>query len=401
LQELAQSICTLQLPEAEAKGIVCLIHFDEALYTPVYTDAYLLRRILSNLISNAIKYTQAGQIEVRFETGARTAPDSLPLIITIADTGIGMDKDLLEQLFEPFIQAQSHRYQSTGLGLAIVKGIVDSMQGQIRVASKPGLGSSFVIELQLATSPQPLAVAADNAESVTLDLTGIRILVVDDSPINQRLLQVLLEMQGATIKTCATGQAALDAMQADAIDIILLDIHLPDSQGVELSQQLHAVPGCASIPIIALTADMIAMENMRNVSPHIQQWLGKPFDETELLQAIASALQLSLTARSDNSADSQLGQDDDRQVKLLAMRQELRAQLQQELPAAIAELHAQLSTNARDAFAAGLHRLKGAAAVARHQRLHDALAEVEEQLSKNADSATLLIQLEQLRLLLD
>ena len=376
LQQFAEGICALLLPPMNAQGVLCSMHFADALKQPVYTDAYLLNRILINLLSNAVKYTHQGQIELRLDIVPGKTPNSQRLIMTVADTGIGMDDSLLAQLFEPFVQGKEQHQQGSGLGLAITKRMVNLLHGTIRVASKKGVGTTFVVDVPLSTIPVEQDTDASDAPLISVDLSDKKILVVDDSSVNQELLRALLGLHDAEVMTAATAAEALGMLQRQQIDLVLLDMHLPDMQGAPLSQQIVRLPGYADVPMIALTADVVSMESLRSQAPHIRQWLGKPFDENALLQSIGMAL---------GQFPTRGIEDQQRSAIMADVRQELRLRLEEELPAAQSELEQLLANASLDAFSERLHRLKGAAAVARHHSLHALLVELEDLLKVQFD----------------
>lgn len=221
-------------------------------------DAARLRQIVGNLIGNAVKFTDAGGIKVALEIRPQDAGQA-GLVLSVADSGIGMSPEQLERLFTPFTQADrsiAGRFGGTGLGLSICRQLVVAMGGTLSVESLPGVGSTFTVRLGL-----PVAEAAEHPVDVgsaepAPDLDGLEVLVVDDNAINRTVVATLLEPLGCRVSTAEDGERAIDHLARHRSDLVLLDIHMPGLSGVETLEIIRRRGlTAASTPIIALTAD--------------------------------------------------------------------------------------------------------------------------------------------------
>jgi signal transduction histidine kinase/AmiR/NasT family two-component response regulator len=276
---------------AEDKGLTLSVAVDPALPERLAGDPVRLRQVLSNLVSNAIKFTPAGAVSAHVRWLGEAGVE-----IEIADTGIGMDDGAVGRLFTRFAQADAsttRRFGGTGLGLAICKGLVERMGGDIRVASAPGVGSRFTVTLPLhAAVAQDPATHTEEARSRPLS-----ILVAEDNAINQKLIRILLDHAGHAVTIVPDGAQAVAAVMAACPDVVLMDRHMPGMDGIEATRAIRTLPGpAARVPIIALTAsaDPAAMTACRlaGVDDHVT----KPIEPAVLFGAIAAVLAKRQTA---------------------------------------------------------------------------------------------------------
>jgi len=245
LNELILSSCRDWLPAAQAKQLRLQSSIPaETIW--LRTDQFKLQRVISNLISNAIKFTETGSVRLAVELLEQTA-DDYRIRFSVTDTGIGIPESFRAKMFEPFSQADqgiSRRYGGTGLGLALSKRIIELMRGELAFESTPGHGTRFWFELSLKRTT-----ATDTAtEAVPTDIVrGKRILVADDNASNLVLLKELLELDQHEVTTCTSGMAALETLAKRDFDLLLLDYNLGDMDGVRVLQtyrfgRLHPVP---------------------------------------------------------------------------------------------------------------------------------------------------------------
>ena len=251
---VAGDVIDLVLPSAEAKGLELVIRIDPGLPRHVVGDPGRIRQILLNLVSNAIKFTERGHVLIEM-TGRRLETDA-GLRIAVTDTGIGIGEASRTRLFTEFSQADAsttRKYGGTGLGLAISKRLVELMGGRIGVESTPGAGSTFWFELQLPLAPIPAA------EPPASDLSGLRVLIVDDSAINRTGLQRQAEGWGMRASTAVDGRDALARLRGaaaagEAFDIGIVDFHMPQMDGVELARRIRADARIGAVRLLLLTS---------------------------------------------------------------------------------------------------------------------------------------------------
>ena len=251
---VAGDVIDLVLPAAEAKALELVVRIDPGLPRHVVGDPGRIRQIMLNLVSNAIKFTERGHVLIEM-TGRRLETDAA-LRIAVTDTGIGFGEQTRTRLFTEFSQADAsttRKYGGTGLGLAISKRLVELMGGRIGVESTPGAGSTFWFELRLPLAPIPAA------EPSASDLSGLRVLIVDDSAINRTGLQRQAEGWGMRASTAGDGHDALARLRGaaaagEAFDIGIVDFHMPGMDGVELARRIRADATIGAVRLLLLTS---------------------------------------------------------------------------------------------------------------------------------------------------
>ena len=270
-------------PQADAKGLTLDFHAEDNLPAHVRLDPDRLRQILLNLVSNAMKFTAEGgvRVSVRFD------PAVEQLHVAVQDTGPGLDEDEQAKLFQRFSQVDASRTRNhggTGLGLAICKGLAEAMGGGIGVESARGAGSTFAFSV---AAPRAQAHEVERAErALLLDATGARILVVDDNAANRELARTVLEMVGADVSEAASGEAALEIAQAQAFDLILLDIRMPGMDGPAVLAALRSADGPnMNIPVLAFTADA-DLAWLSEGEVRFDDIVRKPIEAASLIQAV-------------------------------------------------------------------------------------------------------------------
>jgi len=255
-------------------------------------DALRLQQVLVNLVGNAVKFTETGTVTITIDVDAIDAPD-ITLQMAVRDTGIGIGEDQQHRLFESFEQAETsttRRYGGTGLGLTICKRLVEVMGGDITVESEQGVGSCFTFHTRMKF-PEAATSAPEQAKkrrpSVTM-LHGRRILVAEDNPINQQLALEFLQRGGAQIDIAETGREAVARATAEEYDVILMDIHMPQLDGIEATRILREQG--LTLPIIAVSADALSTSKAAAFEAGCDAYITKPIDFDLLLNEIASML---------------------------------------------------------------------------------------------------------------
>ncbi len=286
-------------PLATAKGLQFDVFVDDALPARYLGDPTRIRQIAANLVGNAIKFTNHGEITLEVYLRDDADPDS-PIAIGVSDTGIGMTDEQRATLFRPFTQADTsitRRYGGTGLGLALTKQLTQMMAGAIDVKSEPGHGSTFVVTLPLkpATGEQIAATqAAAQADETALPAVAARVLVVDDHPVNRKLLQGQLVTLGYAADAAEEGAAALRRCTDTRYDLVMTDLNMPGMDGYTLSRVLRAQ--YPDLPVVAVTAHASAAEHARCAEAGIVAVLVKPvlletIDRTVRRHAYAASAQ--------------------------------------------------------------------------------------------------------------
>jgi signal transduction histidine kinase/CheY-like chemotaxis protein/HPt (histidine-containing phosphotransfer) domain-containing protein len=295
---LVETISVLRVRAAE-KGLYLNLRWEGRMPATIETDAFRLRQLLVNLLGNAIKFTREGGVSVTARLLANPARPQLE--IAVADTGVGIASDKLEDIFNPFVQADNsvtREFGGTGLGLAICRRVMQALGGTIRVESELGKGSTFTVTLD--TGPLgdvPLldpvvsdAVAADrpSLQPAVVALPPARVLLAEDGSINRKLIGLILSRAGLAVTTAENGQHAVELTEAQAFDVILMDMQMPIMDGYTAAAVLRH-RGLA-VPIIALTAHAMKGDEEKCRRAGCSGYLAKPVNPDRLLRAVADAL---------------------------------------------------------------------------------------------------------------
>ena len=294
LADTVQDVVWLMAVRAQARGLTLQLKLPLDLPPVLCGDASRLRQVLFNLVGNAIKFTEQGGVQVSLEHQA-LADGRVRLTLEISDTGIGIAPDAMPRLFTRFNQADSstaRRYGGTGLGLAITQEIVSLMGGSIEVRSVPDQGSCFTVTLVLARGELALRLGAGARGGLPpVANRALRILVAEDNPVNQLLITALLEEFGHFCDLVGNGLEALHQAQASHYDLVLMDIQMPEMDGVAATLALRALPWPLSrIPIVAMTANVMPEQQRQYLAAGMTAVVGKPIDPSELSAVIDAAV---------------------------------------------------------------------------------------------------------------
>lgn len=298
--ELLQSVSDVMTGAAAHKNLALVIYKDPQVPDRLRGDVNKLRQILVNLAGNSVKFTEQGQVKVSI-TADHVDSKRCMLRFLVQDTGIGMDQKTVKSIFRSYVQGDpsiSKRYGGTGLGLSLSQRLVELMGGNISVASTPGRGSifSFTLGMDLSTELLDTNQTQANTTSNKLEtLRGIKVLAVDDNTMNLFVLRKILENHGAEVVVAENGKAAVNVLSEpghSGIDVCLMDIQMPEMDGMEACQMVRNVLSLSDLPIIALTAGALAKDHAMALQSGMNKVLTKPLQVVEVVNTVRAFAQL-------------------------------------------------------------------------------------------------------------
>lgn len=322
LREMIYDLHEMFKLKCETKGIQLHVKVDESLHPFVETDGSKLNQVLINLMGNAVKFTEKGEVGLEVFADNILEKETHELVtFRITDSGIGIPQSDLENIFEPFHQVKNTHVQGTGLGLSITKRIVSLLGGQIKVESTLGEGSTFEISIPFKKLLSNNKAVSDGFEAVT----GIKspenylILVADDVEHNRSVVRLLLERVGITVIEASNGQEAVEKFEMSSPDFVIMDIIMPVMDGVKAMSIIKKSEKGKETPIIALTASGFDDKRDKLLAAGFNDYILKPFTEPELLRSIAlhGNVQFEFATENDKSIK------DDHGINLLSARKQL------------------------------------------------------------------------------
>ena len=287
LHAVIEDVGELLGSRAQGKGLELAVRIEPDVPEFAHGDQVRLRQVLTNLVANAIKFTEQGEVLVHVACVERTA-ESTALRVEVKDTGIGIAPAEIDRLFESFAQGDAsttRTYGGTGLGLAISRQLVELMHGEIGARSAPGKGSTFWFSVRLGA-----AAARPREPQRSLDLSGLRVLVVDDNATNREILESYLRSWGMEPLSAASAAEALDLLRAGSgcPDLAILDFQMPEMDGVELARAIRSDPALKSMRLVLLSS--VGMEGAPDAAAGIAASLTKPARRSHLLDSIATVM---------------------------------------------------------------------------------------------------------------
>lgn len=296
LVDLTRDIVTIVVDRATESGIIWDYEKGKAVipYPYIYGSPVHLRQIFLNIYGNCIKYNHPGGRITTIVEALGEKDGICTYRWTISDTGIGMSREFLEHIFDPFAQEKNDArsaYQGTGLGMAIVKSLLDQMGGRIEITSEVGVGSTFIIDIPFEIAPPPASLP-DQLSVPDSDISGLHLMLAEDNDLNAEIAQVLLEDKGAEITLVENGRQAVELFEsspAGTFDAILMDVRMPVMDGIEATKAIRGLsrPDAAGIPIIAMTADAFNEDAERCIAAGMNAHLAKPLEIKKEAAAIA------------------------------------------------------------------------------------------------------------------
>ncbi|WP_316821238.1 ATP-binding protein [Pedobacter gandavensis] len=282
---------------ADQKDLTLELLMDKAPDLLIDGDPYRLKQMVMNLIANAIKFTDKGKVSIKVSV-KKAEQKHITLVIKVKDTGIGISSDNLPLIFNEFSQVihskRSDWQKGSGLGLAISKKLVEMHKGKISVESTLGKGATFTLEI-------PYAIAEKDSEEIDVEkapvinsdrFKNLHLLVVDDSEMNLLVIKMIFKKMGISFDTASNGQEALTFLESRKYDMVLTDIQMPEMDGIELTKRIRALndPQKSQLPIIAITGQISSESHERYLSAGLNDYLIKPFKESELMEKILDYL---------------------------------------------------------------------------------------------------------------
>ncbi len=288
-KQLTGEVLALMGERADSQGLSLRLDAADGLAPWLRADAVRLRQVLFNLVGNALKFTERGGVVVRLSQ--TSAAGGLELHLDVEDTGIGIPADALPTLFDRFTQADAtavRRHGGSGLGLAITREVVQRMGGRIQVQTEPGRGSCFSVTLPCEVA-EPVA-ARNPPEAPAPAAGGLRVLVAEDHSVNQLLIDAMLRRLGHQPVLVADGHAAVEQARQGGWDVVLMDMQMPELDGLDATRAIRALPGAAArVPIVAMTANARPEDRQACLDAGMDDYVAKPIDLLDLQAAMARA----------------------------------------------------------------------------------------------------------------
>lgn len=278
------------------KDIGFSVTVDDNFFGKYTGDPLRIRQILTNIISNGIKFTEKGDVVLSISE-TEIGPEEMLVEMIIVDSGIGISLEQQAKLFQPFKQADestTRKYGGSGLGLVISKQLAELMGGKLLVKSQPNIGSQFTIILPLKTAPENFdsieTSTQANSSKQQPAVDEIKVLIVDDIPANQLILEMLLSNRNITTLSANNGQEALDILEKNEINLVFMDIQMPIMDGYEATQEIRAIPRLSTLPVIAMTANALPEDIQKCYDQGMDACIVKPIDINDVNEALNTHL---------------------------------------------------------------------------------------------------------------
>ncbi len=369
INELLHSLKEIFKQKVAESGLELNVSAGPGVPPVVVGDMARLKQVLMNLISNALKFTSTGEIDVEVKL-IEENESTVRLLFEVADTGIGIPLEKQQAIFESFTQASSEttrKFGGTGLGLTISKRIVESQGGKIGLESTPGVGSLFFFELSFGrpsdqSSGIPTALEAPTPAPIVLPL---RILLAEDNRLNQRLATIVLENLGHSVLVANNGREAVEMVTSQRPDLVLMDVQMPEMDGLEATRAIRNLgdPELRTLPIIALTAHALRSEIDRCLEAGMNAFVAKPFQAAQLAAKIAELAHKTESRQQDLSDSLPLPKPDLTALEAIvgndkAFRREMIDIFLTEVPKAINEMQQSLQYGDTNTLAKVVHGVK-------------------------------------------
>lgn len=395
--ELISGIISVFRPKAQEKGLKLICNTAPHLPVMIKGDPVRVNQVLTNLLSNALKFTEKGSVSL--EIGALITQNQDVLFeFKVKDSGIGIAADKHKGIFENFVQASddtTRKYGGTGLGLAIVKDLVTLQEGRISVDSEPGQGSTFTVHLpfeRINETTTQLSTQTFSDQVALVQMRGVAVLVVEDNAVNQLLVKKVLEKTGCMIDIASNGTEAIKCLKSKKYDVVLMDVQMPEMDGYETTIHIRtkfAAPQ-SQIPIIAMTAHAFGSDVTQCISSGMNDYISKPFKPEDLYAKIIKHLEKAdpgkvislnqseeiLKYKIDLASIYQLGNGDP------TFLNELILVYDKQTPAFVEKLRGYTKSHNFEAIRSVCHQIKSSYGILKMVELEKVLAEIFQELSK-------------------
>lgn len=294
IRELISHTMEMFQLKAEEKGIALQMEFDERLADYYIGDPYRINQIITNLVSNAVKFTKAGKVKISCKKVYNEQVKTDTVEFKISDTGIGIDEHFLNNIFNKFSQEDqsvTRKYGGTGLGMSICKQLTELMGGNIHIHSRKGEGTTVIVcfNLTIGENVQPSETVTEHINKEVLN--GKHILLVEDNELNRMVAIAILSDYGLVITECVNGLEAIEYLKDNDVDLVLMDVSMPVMDGLEATSYIRNVLQKNSLPIVALTANNIKGEENKCIEAGMNSYVSKPYTETGLVNTMIAAIQ--------------------------------------------------------------------------------------------------------------
>ncbi len=297
-----EDVLDLVAPKALEKNIEIIYYIDPKIDQIIHGDGFRLRQIIVNLVSNAVKFTESGDIFINISPVLQDDGNVI-IAFSVKDTGIGIPSDKIDSLFTPFMQVDSsttRKYGGTGLGLAISSSLVKLMNGNIWVESQPGIGSTFHFTIKTKyCTPKKLV---EQFDKTIASIRGKSILIVDDNATNLRILSLQCDYWGLRVTTVSSGKAALELLNKNSYDLGILDMQMPEMDGAKLAREIRTNLSIEQLPLIMLTSVGFNTESFE-LKKLFSYYIIKPIKHSQLAEIIVKALSPDIKTESQKSTD--------------------------------------------------------------------------------------------------